>query len=97
MKDPIKIALVVFAVSFTVLLLLLYLTRPSWVQVVDPNTGDVETSWSLLISYSLTFSLICAIAAVPATSSKGSRRNKPLFQDSDSLIMDAKGSSLVEA
>ena len=63
-KDPVTMAKVTLVVSLVLLIGILYLIEPSWVQVVDQNTGKSLISWQLVISYSTTFALVLAIAVL---------------------------------
>lgn len=63
-KDPITTATATLAISFLLLVGILYLAKPSWVQVVDQNSGKASISWQLIIAYSVSFALVCAIAAL---------------------------------
>ena len=51
-------------ITFSILVGILYLFNPSWVQIVNKNTGKTSISWKLLLSYSATFALVLAIAAL---------------------------------
>ncbi len=57
-------ATVTLIVAFTLLIGILYLAKPSWVQVVDQNTGKSSISRQLVLAYSVTFALVCAIAVL---------------------------------
>jgi len=63
-KDPVTMAIITLVVSFVLLVGILYLARPVWVQIVDPNTGKNLLSWNLVVAYSATFAFVCAIAAM---------------------------------
>lgn len=63
-KDPISMATITFAISFLLLIGMLYLAKPSWVQIVDQNSGKASISWQLVVAYSATFALVCAIAVL---------------------------------
>lgn len=63
-KDPVTMATVTLVASFTLLVGILYLAQPSWVQVIDQITGKNLISWQLVISYSVTFALVLAIAVL---------------------------------
>jgi len=65
-KNSISVTLYSFFISFLFLVALLYLLKPSWIQIVilKNNKKNHSISWLLLLSYSLTFSLVCAITAL---------------------------------
>jgi hypothetical protein len=63
-KDPVTMAMATLVVSIALLTCILYLAKPSWVLVVDQNTGKSLISWQLIISYSVTFALVLAIAVL---------------------------------
>ena len=63
-KDPVTMATVMLVVAFALLVGILYLAKPSWVQVVDQNTGKSSIAWQLVLAYSATFALVCAIAVL---------------------------------
>ena len=60
-KNPISMAYISMIISFVIFVAILYLFTPSWVQVVNQITGKLSISWTLIISYSVTFSLVFAI------------------------------------
>lgn len=79
--DPTMTSLRAAVVAFVVFLCALSYLSPDWVQVVDKN-GRYSISISLLISYSLTFSLVVAIGTliivspdVPKESTKNAKIN----------------------
>ena len=65
-KTPISIAIYTLVISFILFFILFYIVKPSWVQIVILNQNDEKPVISniLVISYSITFSLVCAIAAL---------------------------------
>jgi type VI protein secretion system component VasK len=63
-KDPSIMATVTLLVTFVLVVGILYLAKPAWVQVVNQTTGKSSISWQLVIAYSATFALVCAIAAL---------------------------------
>lgn len=63
-KDPVTMAVTTFVVAFVLLIGILYLAKPTWVLVLNQTTGKSAISWSLVLSYSATFALVCAIAAM---------------------------------
>lgn len=69
-KDPIHMSTVVFSLSFACSIGILYLAKPNWVQTVNENTGKSEISWELVLTYSATFALVFAIAALLFISSQ---------------------------
>ena len=60
-NNPISMAYISMLISFVIFMGILYLFTPSWVQVVNQITGKLSISWTLIISYSITFSLVFAI------------------------------------
>lgn len=76
-KDPVKMALMTLFVSFIFILSILYLAKPSWVQIINQNTGKTLISWQLIVSYSVTFSLVISIATLLIISNK--RKHKPMI------------------
>lgn len=63
-KDPITMATATLVISFILLIGILYLAKPTWIQVIDQNTGKSSISWKLTASYSATFALVLAIAVL---------------------------------
>ena len=63
LTKPVNISLVVILVTFLLSMGILYLSRPSWIQRLNAK-GEAEITVSLLISYSVTFSLVCGVAAL---------------------------------
>ena len=59
---PVNISLVVI-VTFLVSMGILYLAKPSWIQKLD-SKGRAVISYTLAISYSLTFALVSGVAAL---------------------------------
>lgn len=75
LTKPIDISLVTIVVAFLVSLGILYLSKPSWIQRLN-NDGKVEISPILLVSYSVTFALVCGLGALVISSKhKGSEKN----------------------
>ena len=79
-KNPLTIATYTLVISFIIFVILLYIVKPSWVQIVILKNNDDKTVISniLVISYSITFSLVCAIAAVLFCKTK---KNNPYGQN----------------
>ena len=73
-KNPISIAIYSSVISFVFFVVLLYIIKPSWIQIKN-NKNDTSISWILLTSYSITFSLVCAITALLCCTSKKSDTN----------------------
>ena len=69
LKKPVNISLIVIVVSFLVSMGILYISHPSWIQRIN-SKGKVEIAPILLISYSITFSLVCGVAALILSSKK---------------------------
>lgn len=69
-KDPVTMAMITLIVSFALLVGIIYLAKPQWIQFVDTNTGKSSIAWKLIISYSATFALVCAIAVILIVSKK---------------------------
>ena len=63
-KNPLTMTMFTFVVAFGLLIGILYLAQPMWVQVANQNTGKGAISWKLVISYSATFAIVCAIAVM---------------------------------
>lgn len=78
-KNPIKMAMLTLVVIFILSIAILALTRPSWVKV---KGSEKLTNWTVLYSYSLTFALVCAIAAMLVSSKyRGPLSSKPTYGD----------------
>jgi len=60
-KDPIAMASISLVILLFLIFAILYLYRPSWICIVNHNTGKMFISWKLLFAYSLTFALVGAI------------------------------------
>ena len=67
-KNPLSIATYTLVISFILFFILFYIVKPSWVQIVilknNQNDEKPVISNILVISYSITVSLVCAIAAL---------------------------------
>jgi len=63
-KDPMTMATVTFLVVLGCSIAILYLAKPMLVSVVNAATGETEIAWTLVISYSLTFALLCSIGVI---------------------------------
>ena len=79
-KNPITMTMLTIVVIFILSTAILALTRPSWVKV---KGSPGKTNWTVLYSYSLTFALVCAIAAMLVSSKyRGHINSKPTYGDS---------------
>ena len=76
LTKPVNISLVTIVVTFLASLGILYLSKPSWIQKLN-NEGKTEISSILLISYSVTFALVCGVAALLLSS----KQNGPKSND----------------
>lgn len=74
-KDPVIMSTVTLIITFVILVGILYLAKPFWVQVVDQNTGKKSISGQLVLSYSATFALVCSIAVFLIVSNKQESQN----------------------
>ena len=63
LTKPVNISLVVIVVAFLASMGILYLSHPSWIQRLN-SKGKVEIVPILLVSYSMTFALVCGVAAL---------------------------------
>jgi hypothetical protein len=63
-KDSVSMAYASLIVTFSIILVILYLFNPSWIQIINKNTGKTRICWKLLLSYSVTFALILAIVVL---------------------------------
>mgnify|MGYP001380246282 CR=1 FL=1 len=75
LTKPINISVITIIVSFLASLGILHLARPSWLLRLN-NQGKAEISTSLIISYSITFALVCGVAALILSSKKTDTDNK---------------------
>jgi hypothetical protein len=73
-ENPIQITGITFLGVLVLLILLLAVTKPSWVQILELKSGKYIFSWPLTLSYSITFSLVASIAALLVVSK---RRGSP--------------------
>jgi hypothetical protein len=64
LQDPTQISLCVFIASFLFYILVLFLIKPSWVQIIDRKVGKLVISTQLLTTYSVTFALVTSILAL---------------------------------
>lgn len=87
-KDPIAMASISLVILLFLIIAILYLYRPSWICVVNHNTGKMFISWKLLFTYSLTFALVGAIFVLLFVS-KYSIKYKSLTQNSGEFSFDA--------
>jgi uncharacterized membrane protein len=62
-EDPTILSLSSFGISFLVVMFLLWLFNPTWIQQVSKK-GNKKKSTVLIVSYSLTFSIVVAIAVL---------------------------------
>ena len=69
-KDSVSMAYATLFITFSILVGILYLVNPSWIQIVNKNTGKTTICWKLLLSYSATFSLVLAIAVLIIVSNR---------------------------
>lgn len=70
LKTPISISLLTLVVTFILSVGILYLAKPSWVQKVNKHNLKTDMSLILILSYSFTFSIVCAIASLLISSNK---------------------------
>jgi hypothetical protein len=63
-KDSVSMAYATLIVTFSIIVGILYLFNPSWIQVINQDKGKRTICWKLLLSYSATFALILSIAAL---------------------------------
>jgi len=56
---------------------ILYLASPFWIQKIDID-GKVVRSWTLILNYSLTITLLCGLAALIASSKKEVKKEEYL-------------------
>jgi hypothetical protein len=69
LTKPVNISLVAILVVFLISMGILYLSKPSWIQKLN-SKGKAEISYPLLVSYSITFALVCGVAALLLSSKK---------------------------
>lgn len=69
-NDPVTMAMVTLIVTFILLVGILYLANPMWLQVINQTTGKGCISWRLLFAYSATFSIVSAIGVIMIVSKK---------------------------
>ena len=70
MENPAHLVSIVFLISLIIIGCLLYFIHPVWVQRINSITGKEEISYELLISYSITFALVCSIISLFITSQR---------------------------
>lgn len=63
LNDPTTTSLIALVISFILIVNLLWCLNPYWVQVINKN-GSGTKSPTLIVSYSLTFSFVVAIAVL---------------------------------
>ena len=80
---PVNISLVVI-VTFLVSMGILYLAKPSWIQKLDAK-GKAVISYTLAISYSLTFALASGVATL-LLSPKEKRTSHKISEPSSSMF-----------
>lgn len=59
-KDPVILSIITLLSSFIFFYLILYLSQPKFVQIVDKN-GDTYRSKKLIISFASTFAFVSAL------------------------------------
>ena len=69
LNKPKNILFLAMCVAMILSISILYLSSPSWVQKID-KTGKVVKSWTLILSYSLTFTLTCGVVALIVSANK---------------------------
>ena len=74
LTKPVNISLVTIIVTFLASLGILYLAKPSWIQRLN-NEGKAEISSVLLVSYSVTFALVCGVAALVLSSKQNGQKS----------------------
>ena len=74
LTKPVNISLVTIIVTFLASLGILYLAKPSWIQKLN-NEGKTEISSILLVSQSVTFALVCGVAALVLSSKKNGQKS----------------------
>ena len=96
LTKPVNISLVVIVVAFLVSMGILYLSRPSWIQRLN-SKGKAEVTPTLLVSYSITFALVCGVAALILSSTqKGGEKDqigKPPVSNFSHAFLDDGGDS----
>ena len=84
-KDPVTMATTTLVVSLALLVGILYIVKPPWVQVIDQNTGKSSISWQLVISYSITFALVLAIAVLLIVSNQRRPKSTMVYDVQDTF------------
>jgi hypothetical protein len=84
-KKPNDISLMAIGVTFLLSAGILYLSRPSWIQRLN-SKGKAEIVPTLLLCYSVTFALVCGVAAL-IVSSKQKVGENDLGKPSASLLL----------
>lgn len=59
--SEVKKTFIIILTLFMFCLAFLYIFKPSCIMIVNKNTGKFELSWTLLILYSIIFSIISGI------------------------------------
>ena len=63
LKNPVNMSLLVTAGAFAVSMGILFAIKPTWLQKLNLK-GKAEISYPLLVSYSLTFALLCGVVTM---------------------------------
>lgn len=61
MLDNVRTTLILLGLFFIIFTCILYLWRPSWVQIMNEKTGKTEIYWRILLSISMMISTKAAI------------------------------------
>lgn len=85
-KDPVKMATIVLIISFIFFSFVIYLINPLCIQVVDKNTGEILTSYKLVLSYSLTFAIVISIATLLIASQNNKSDYENEYNINDSFL-----------
>lgn len=80
-NNPIFISSISLLISFIVSLATLYLAKPSWILVIDENSGKTVIYWPSTFAYSLTFAFVCAIVVLILVTSYNKPPDKPFSYD----------------
>ena len=85
MENPIYIVCIVFLISVIIIGCLLYFIHPIWVQRINSATGKPEISYELLISYSITWALVCSIIGLFIISRRRSPPSMESYKTSETF------------
>ena len=79
-EDPLSMSVVAFVVFFLLAMGIFYLAQPTWVKVIDSETGKPRLCWKLVISYSVAVGFFGSVITMLYVSSFRQQENKLTYE-----------------